>query len=44
VFGRDKEGHAYKARFDAPLKGGDVDFDSADVSSIKKTEDANGIK
>jgi hypothetical protein len=43
VFGRDEKGHAYSARFDAPVMGGDVDFDSADVSSIEKTEDASEL-
>jgi hypothetical protein len=43
VFGKDKEGNAYSARFDAPVSGGDADFDSADVSSIKKTEDASEL-
>jgi hypothetical protein len=43
VSGKDKEGNAYSARFDAPVSGGDADFDSADVSSIKKTEDASEL-
>jgi hypothetical protein len=43
VFGRDEKDHAYSARFDAPVSGGDIDFDSADVSSIKKTEDASEL-
>ena len=43
VFGKDKKGNAYSARFDAPVSGGDADFDSADVSSIKKTEDASEL-
>ena len=43
VFGRDKKGNAYSARFDAPVTGGDADFDSADVSDIEKTEDASEL-
>jgi hypothetical protein len=43
VFGRDENGNAYSARFDAPVIGGDADFDSAGVSDIEKTEDASEL-